>query len=243
MKIHTLLAAVAFTCYGATASFAQIQILSGTPTPAPQLVSTQSDLTEEAVGLFDSTPSVSTPAREAVNPFEGLTQVLTIDGENTSEPASDDPNSLPVGRHHRQRTVVETIIDHSAAAYVPNASYAPVYWGNQMPQAPNPVAEVMLRQQCVDGLWAGYQAERAQECAAKWEHIAGKHHGCTSCKGAGKPCSTCDVQPVNRYIQSTPSCSDCAAAQPTPQHVQSAKEPTSEEKPSIFAFLPLPVRR
>ncbi|MEZ6133743.1 MAG: hypothetical protein R3C53_02420 [Pirellulaceae bacterium] len=275
-KTITILATVAFTCCGLQSSFGQIQINTGSPTPAPRLVSNQTELGE-----------VSAPAREALgNPFDlfseqdesallepaELPATAPVENDRSSyfqedsSPSDADPKSLPVGRHHRRHSVVDTVIDHATIASVPNAAMGPVFW-NQTARTPNPVADILLREECnVRALWAGYPAEHAAECAKMWNCINGHHaHSCTQC---ASPATNCDVcQPVrNRYRQphfggrtaaacDAPACatSACDAGQMSPAAPCASCTGVSAELPPAtqasdgarnnVAFLPLPAMR
>jgi hypothetical protein len=225
MKNLTLLTAVALACCMVSPLVAQVQILrSGTPTPAPRLVADQTALAEvEPLPIQSPTASPQIP-----NPFDYFDQGFSAKETPTESPVSlaeppqteplasespiaekaaeSDPASLPVGRHHRQNspTIVDTIVSHATLGNIPNAAVTPVYWGGA-PQTPNPVAQWSLREQCVDGLWANYQQQRAAECAHMWEHLNG--HGCGIACVTG-PCTACSQHAHqaaaprrNRYLE------------------------------------------
>jgi len=241
MKNLTLLTAVALVCCMVRPTVAQVQILrSGMPTPAPRLVGDQTAVAEvEPLQML--TPAASP---EIPNPFDYFdqgfsaeqtpiespvslapppqTEPLASESPVAEKAAESDPASLPVGRHHRQNspTIVDTIVSHATLGNIPNAAVTPVYWGGA-PQTPNPVAQWLMREQCVEGLWANYQQQRAAECDHMWSHLNG--HGCgTAC--ASGPCSVCSqhahqpATPRNRYLerfaaQPPVGCNSCA--QPT----------------------------
>lgn len=251
-KTITFLATVAFSCCGIASSFGQIQISTGQPTPAPILVSNQTEVGEVSDSLVQESVS---------NPFDFFSEedspgvsAPTIEPVDLS-PSDEDPASLPVGRHHRNRSVVETIIDHSTLSAVPNAAMAPVFW-NGPARTPNPVADILLREECnVRALWAGYPAQRAAECADMWNRI-NNPHGCKSCGHAGGHCNTCQPRVINRYTQqaapqpcdqmpaATTPCTQCNSANVTPLAVPfTAEKPQAVEVGNKVAFLPLPAMR
>ncbi len=240
MKKLTLLTAVALSCFAVNTSFAQVQILrSGTPTPAPRLISDQTSLAEA-----EPLPFVSPNAPDAIpNPFDYFDQELPkvepLAEQSPSVPFADepaatedqpnsDPASLPVGRRQRENgpTVVDTIVSQAALGNIANASVTPVYWGGNA-QTPNPVAEWLLREECVAGLWANYPQQRAAECAQMWSNLAGHSCGCGAgtcssgtCGAASASCTTCATHaaPRNRYLErlSAPpmGCNTCPQAAP-----------------------------
>ena len=99
-----------------------------------------------------------------------------------------DPDSIPGCAQPPERSIVDTMVDHSMLMNTPHASYEPVDWCQTI-TTPNPVAEMMLREYCVDGLWDGYEAQRAHLCAHMWHKLSG--HGCGSC---GSQCGCCGSQ-------------------------------------------------
>ncbi len=240
-KLH-LLAAVALSCCAVSPTFAQVQILrNGVPTPAPRLVSDRTSLAE-----LEPLPIASPDSAAAIpNPFDYFDQELpqidpqattieealpnlVVDEPAAAGPNSDaerDPKSLPVGRHHRQNSpsMVDTIVSQAALGNIPNASVTPIYWGGA-PQTPNPVAEWLLREDCVGGLWANYPQQRAAECADMWNCLSGNgcgcgaggcgHGGCAT--GACGTCNTCSAPaaPRNRYLERLSAlpmgCNTCA---------------------------------
>ncbi len=235
MKKSTLLTAVALSCFAVNSVSAQIQILrSGTPTPAPRLVSDETSLSEA-----QPLPLVPNSADAIPNPFDFFDQELPqvepqaevsqTDLQSTSPPleesitsdqeAESDPASLPVGRRHRHNgpSVVDTIVNQATLGNIANASVTPISWGGNI-QTPNPVAEWLLREECVQGLWANYPAQRAAECATMWSKLAGPCGGCSSgsCVKAAAPCTTCQTSsaPRNRYLErlsaSPMGCNTCA---------------------------------
>ncbi len=208
MKKSTILcAAAAIACGGFSSAFAQIQVLSGQPNLAPRLVATSGVAQEEIPNPFDffasEDPSSipSTPAPSAIEPTVAPEIMAEVD-ESPSDAAAD---SLPVGRRHRQQSMTETILDHATVLGVPHTGMAPVCW-SAPDQTPNPIASVMLRQECnQQALWDGYSAQRAAECARMWQHIAGQHrcaHGNNcKCANANSGCTHCAAPARNRYTE------------------------------------------
>lgn len=205
MKKTLLCATVAFICCGTNSSFAQMRMLPGTPTPAPRLAAAQ--ITEA----------------EIASPFDSLTGDLessdffdegTLQDSPNTEPASD-PTSLNVSRPD-SRNVVDTLVDYSTLSNVPDCSVVPVDW-SQSARTPNPVAEILLRERCVNGVWDGYQAERAAECAHMYAKMNGRNRCGTGACGVSGPCSVCAptatcAKPRNRYLERQPLRSHLGAA-------------------------------
>ncbi len=258
MKKIIFCATVAFSCCGMTSLYGQIHLPHGTPMPAPLLVSGQDLLDAE---IDDESPMpFATPSPAIANPFdlgpptapaETNTQLVEPTAQVDSA-TTQDPTSLPVGRRHRGRTIVDTMIDYNTLSNTPHAAYAPVQW-SPVAQTPNPVAQFMLRQECVDGLWAGYSAQRAAECAAMWAHLSG-HHGHCCGLTAGSPCDVCaDLGPRNRYRRQhhrrhhgaakasscDASCDQCAAnASAADATVPATAEATPKQPETKLASVP-----
>lgn len=228
MKKLTLLAAAALSCCTYSHTFAQVQILRATgPSAAPRLVSDQTQLDDlrasKGAGLVpnpfdyfaDQLPTATPQAAAEHNSTQLLSDehsLLEKGPTNTpsAKPNASDssPSTLPVGRHHRhQRSVVDTIVDHAAIGNVPHVTTTPIYWGGAA-QTPNPVADWLLREECVAGLWDGYPQQRAAECAHMWAHLSGQcgHCGSGQCGSGGcatvaEPCDACVKPRVhNRYL-------------------------------------------
>ncbi len=231
MKILTLLTAAALSCCTFSTTLAQVQILRAAgPSPAPRLVSDQTqreDLTsavgapqralsgegtEQIANPFDYFAEQESPQTTQAAPTEAATRSLpeqpgliedaASDPVAAQPPASDSlPATLPVGRHHHQRSIVDTIVDQAALGNVPQLMYAPLYAAGA-PQTPNPVADWLLREECVAGLWGGYDRQRAAECAHMWAHLSshcGHHATCGHHAGACNACNSPRVR--NRYLE------------------------------------------
>ena len=207
-KTTILLATVALSCCGISSSSAQNKINwnTGQPRLTSHLVSMQSEVTEN---------DANAPAAKEVigNPFDLFSDEASAPSPadvQHGQPAAEvdatngDPASLPVGRHHRLRNQNQASVDYSMIEGIPAASLAPVIWC-QSTCTPNPVAEVMLRQDCnVQDLWAGYPGARAQECAEMWNRIAGHQH--CGCQVAAPACQACPQGVRNRYTQTPAAC-------------------------------------
>lgn len=233
MKKLTLLAAAALSCCSLSTAFGQVQILQSTgPFAAPRLVSDQTTLDDLITTPATGANELESEERQPiVNPFDYFAEhtpantpqvvvgnsssqlpsndeTLSDEGLTSTAPATSDveaflPAPLPSDGHpHHQRSVVDTIVDHAALGNTPHVAYTPIYWGGA-PQTPNPVANWLLREECVAGLWDGYPQQRAAECAHMWAHLSGHcgHHGHAGC--AAGSCNSC-AAPRNRYL-ATPS--------------------------------------
>lgn len=206
MKKLLILTIAAFACSALEAN-AQVQILSGQPTLAPRLISDRNPLAELDAIPLDSADLDSPDQSGSTNPFGFFEEDANSAPEPLSnandllvdeQPPVSDPTSLPVAKKHR--SMVDTIVDQGVMASVADASSTPINWGGS-PQTPNPVGQWLLREECVEGLWASYPQQRAAECAHMWSHLNG-HSACNSpCNVAG-PCSVCAEPARNRYTES-----------------------------------------
>jgi hypothetical protein len=249
MKTMCLVATVAYLCCGASSTFGQIQILNSEANQqSSRFVSDSSEQAEiqplpfadgdTPDNPFDFLSSQPTPAEASPDTYLPATPIdaqspikLDTDDSSVGEVHADvrgesigDPSSLPVSRNHG-RDIVDTIVDYSVLANVQHASQGPVFWTGAA-QTPNPVAEILLRQQCVDGLWDGYQAQRDAECAAMWANIAGHPRCCQGQCGTAGGCPTCP-QPavVNRYRCGT---ANTACATNCDQGPMSSQQPCTQ---------------
>ncbi len=93
---------------------------------------------------------------------------------------AEDPASIPTGTHHHRNTMVDRMAQQQTVASVPHASNAVIEWGLRHPHPPIYIAPMMLRQDCVEGLWCGYGAIRAEACAKQWERLSAQR--CRKCK-------------------------------------------------------------
>ncbi|MCC7335024.1 MAG: hypothetical protein IT422_08005 [Pirellulaceae bacterium] len=161
--------------------------------PKPAISDNSSNLLTEEQSLLESDlPSNSRAPQSQASKRSTLTQELD----------TDDAASIPVGLHHRRNSsVVDTIIDQATLGSIPHCATTPIDWGTS-PHTPNAVADWLLREQCVAGLWDGYPQQRAAECARMWARLAG-HSTCRSgCATVSGPCTVCAQHPQvrrNRY--------------------------------------------
>lgn len=205
-KTTIFLATVALSCCGLSSSFAQIRIVwdNESSTSTTRLVAAQAEVSDEQAGT----------AREVLeNPFDLLTgdaavaapavaDAVRSPSEAVIRTPAADPTSLPATRPTAIRNAEQAAVDYSMLEGVPAASLAPVMW-TQTCRTPNPVAEVLLRQDCNQkALWANYPAEHAAECAAMWNNIAGHQDcGCAAPVANCQICPTCPQSVGNRYSQ------------------------------------------
>ncbi len=157
----------------------------------PELLTEQQSLLEGDLSTDISTHRINGSARDSY----------------AQEPASEDSDSHPVGRQYRHSpTVVDTIVNQATLDNTPHCATTPIYWGTA-PHTPNAVADWLLREQCVAGLWDGYPQQRAAECAHMWAHLAG-HSACGSgCATVCGPCSACASHSHARHNRYTGRCS------------------------------------
>lgn len=182
------------------------------PTPAPRLVAAQSG---DNLLDFGSSPGTENSGVAALteNPFDFLEGSASTPRSQraTSSSSAQSNGSHPVSSMSSGQNVIESIVNHARVSQIPNVSAAPVNWAQRCPR--QPIADFMMREDCVAGLWDGYEAQRAAECAAKWDRIAGHHKGCGGCGGCnscaapacGTGCSTgaCGGVAINRYTNQT----------------------------------------
>ncbi|MEM8732970.1 MAG: hypothetical protein AAGG44_02025 [Planctomycetota bacterium] len=204
---------VAILCSSTSSLFAQVQLLNRGPTPAPRLTASQAEVEDSLPFVPETPPSIA-------NPFDFQTSTELAPAlqapavpSQVGQAQAGDPTSLPVGiRHrHRRNAVVDTMSNLGSIASVPHAATTQIDWCYGSTKTPNPVADVLLHQECVEGLWDRYPAQRAAECAHMWSKLTASK-GCHRCQhgGCGSKCdSGCASQPVNRY-RTNSSCDTCA---------------------------------
>lgn len=229
MKTTTFFATVASLCCGLSSLFGQSATSGILNLDAPAPAASQLESANGAPGT----------THEIANPFSFFSDdppaVEPRQSADSGRSASDrDPSSLSPRDDRHKPTLIDTMANHALLANIPHAAHSHDCWYGPC-ATPNPVAEVLLRQECVDGLWAGYQAQRAAECAKMWHHLAGRPAPCYSVCG---PCSACSPQPPrNRYLEQhgpacdTPSCghhvpSPASHAIPTPVPLSALPSPT-----------------
>jgi hypothetical protein len=149
----------------------------------------------------DSEPPALLSEIDAPSPIEPVLE---------SQPVPAPPQPLP--------DPVDTILQNSAAPVPSGTDFAPAYWSGYG-RAPNPLADYMRSQWCVDGLWDSHAAERAAQCAKQayriscgWRHNCGCGAGCCGpyCGHCANTCNGCctagclhgraNHPPVNRYL-------------------------------------------
>lgn len=211
MKRFTSLATLA--CAVSCGAFATAQELPPAP-PAPilSLGGTQAEIDQPPLppaaptaGIPD--PFVLSPEPSPSDAIQEAAELAPADAPLGGTATSDDPKSLDAtSRRVRKPTVVDTMADYATLADIQHAGHAAVDWSYGMGHTPNHVAEAMLREYCVDGLWDGYSELRARECAEQWAHIHGlkqcrlfgQHGTCQQCGGTknryrhGHSCNACD---------------------------------------------------
>jgi hypothetical protein len=214
MSRMIICATVAFVCCGQQ-SFAQPGAYDHESQPRLQIadfpqdtvIPNPFDFSTESTSPSDRTPAVRKPQAELSD-------------------AVPDPGSLPVARQPHQRSIVDTMVDQSMLMNTPHADFEPVEWCPTM-RGPNPVGEFMLRQFCVDGLWDGYEAQRAHLCLHQWHKLTGR--GCQNCGTACGSAANChgsgDCGSTVRNRYRTSRCGgDCGAHTAThcAQHTSAA---------------------
>jgi hypothetical protein len=215
MKNVSLYATVAFLCCGSTSLFAQAYGWKEAQNRSPQAVS------PSASGLQPAAEQIPDPFQFLDNPQEPASTPAKTDSSRspvliapqTKSGESSDPASLPVSRpYSSNNAVVDTMVHQGVIASVPHAATSPVEWCYGELRAPNHVADFLMRQECVEGLWDRYPAQRAAECAHMWEKLTATKqchcgHGCGSCNANYSHSGS-----VNRYTQSQcDGCAHCAA--------------------------------
>lgn len=140
-------------------------------------------------------------------------QLEDISSEEAGSSASQDPQALPAVPPPHPVDPVETILQNSPSMVPAGTDFAPLHWSG-LGRAPNPLADYMRQQWCVDGLWDSHPAERAAQCAKQAYRISGawRHHcshcNCSYCGNAGCAANcghacgshaSCKA-PLNRYL-------------------------------------------
>lgn len=168
------------------------------------------------------------------------------------------PHGLPTERHDRQpaghKSMAETILQYGAYQDIPNASYMPVQWPNMHGtvdpmNSTNSIGHYMLRNWCVGDLWSSYPAQRAAQCQAIQNSIAGcAHYRCNRylLHGGQHVCSQTAASPcsnASRCGHATSNiCSGAAAkaavALPVPPAIAAPEEqvlvaPVSVQLPTL----------
>jgi hypothetical protein len=232
-KSLCLVAVVALACVDLPIASAQLQ-LTGAHSPIQLVMQTsdgpQSEVshTSEIANPFDFFGEIdnltSSPSAASALPFDAPDnrpgwQPPAASG--IESPSDRDPAALSIGK--QQRSIVDTIVDQSMVAGIPDASYMPVQWTGAV-QAPNAIATLLLREEChANALWAGYPAQRAAECNRMWQHLSHSHRGQSGCAQGG--CHVGHTPIRNRYRPdaSVAGCSGGACATTSLAAPQSAR--------------------
>lgn len=148
------------------------------------LFASEGDATEQSPPLAQPPATIVNEAPSISSPFENSppAQVETPTSEASSGDSSSSSLEQPFGKHQRQqageRSMVNTILQYGAYQDLPNASYMPIQWPSTSSHShtTNPIGRYMLRNWCVDGLWATYPAQRAAQCQAIQNSLSGCSH-------------------------------------------------------------------
>lgn len=200
---------------------------------------------------FDTTPSSSDASSTGTStedrPKAGKLQLEASPANQSPEeapapPAGSIPGGQPVANY--ATGAFPSGVDYEILAMTPHIRQVPVQWSHPA-STPNPVGEIMLREFCTSGLWRGYAAERAAECAHMWKKIEGSRKHCgAGCDACDSGCTSCQTQQpvVNRYRSAEPGCTDCASTTSTRLYQQQRAaigQPTrAAVKPSSPHFKP-----
>ncbi len=182
---------------------------------APQSVTPQPqeypfDLIREQLSTSALDPTLVEPVER-----DPVVRPNPVPAEIAAAEIAGDPASIPTGTHHHRNTMVDRVAQQQTVASVPLASDAVIDWGFGHPHPPIYIAQIMLRQDCVEGLWCGYGAIRTAACAKQWERLSAQE--CRKCK------TGCGNAVVNRY---TAGCDSCAQpAKPEVARTGSVKRP------------------
>ena len=183
---------------------AQLNIESATParTSEGRFVSQSSEEKYDFFGIAQPAQSSTDEAYFAegaeVNDPESLTPAKTNESRSVLE------KSLPVTTKGNQQAPL------SVLSGTPEVGMVPVMW----PEiggcpTPNPVASMMTRNWCTDGLWATYPCQNARQCAHIQEHIHGHNryaagHSGLGCAAPGCTAPGCTAQAYNTPAYNTP---------------------------------------
>lgn len=230
MRRSTLYTTVAFLCCGQCSLFAQLDGFTDSPSsiPTPRAAANADDL-EEGLQFLTSASDIPDPfaileqnsdTEAAPSPADAPAAPAQIEPAAEIDTIIPDPSALEA-EADSQSDVVDRIVDQATVDGIPHANLSPIDWNQGVPNAPNHVARVMMRQECVDGLWNGYAQMRAEECAHMWAKLTAtkKCHdgscGKNGCGAHGCGASGCGGgHTVNRYTGQgcDGSCADCAAS-------------------------------
>ena len=146
--------------------------------------------------IIESQPARAAEARlvtQTTDDFFGTSQPEVTTDESRDYFADDvfhseasDPQALESSQPVIERSVLEKsvpVMSHGARgqaplsvlANVPEVGMMPVAWPHSMGgcPTPNPVANMMTRNWCTEGLWDGYACESARQCQHIQHHVNG----------------------------------------------------------------------
>lgn len=203
MRFSLLASSVAISCCGFVSfSSAQYSQSIGVPTPAPTLQLVQSD-DETSQQLGESNEARTTESSSKPSPFDFFPsdRAKPVQQSESASLQSDlvieesEPATKAVGRRHHASNPADAIISGANAA---PGYFAPIDWASAARHTPNPTADYMMREWCVDGLWDNHANEMALECARQSRRIyGGCNHG-GQC-GVQPGCYQGGFQHVGRY--------------------------------------------
>ena len=227
MKSISFCAAILFTCGFTASSFSQ-----------------DSSGSSKDPLAFSDVPTVPNPFDFGQSKEEDSNDGLQLNSSGSSSskdaaptaPKNDSaiPGGKPVGNYGHS-VGPPTNVDLTVLSMTPHIRQTPVQWSHHA-RTPDPVGEMMLREFCSRGLWDGYSAERAAECACMHRKLEkcrkkGCQTGCSSCSGCST-CSSCNscAKPVNRYrvmhhVPQQTHCATLVSPQGYPQRQSQAIHP------------------
>lgn len=171
----------------AVASIASIQqcaAQSTIVTTAPVGASEGRLVSQVADDFFGASPSDQSSSSDAPFSKNASARGERRDPESLQSPsAGRNPttteNSLRVTTNATRQAPMEVL------AGTPDIAFTPVCWGQAMGGCvtPNPVADYMMRNWCVNGLWDTYPCQNARQCQHIQHHIHGVNRYGTHCYG------------------------------------------------------------
>ncbi len=185
MRFSVLASAVAISCCGIVSfSSAQYSQPTGAPTPAPTLHLVQSeDATSQQLGESNEARSTDSSSKPSPFDFFPSDRANPVQQSESASLQSDvviedsEPATKAVGRRHHASSPADAIISGANAI----GYFAPIDWASAARQTPNPTADYMMREWCVDGLWDNHANEIALQCARQSQRIYGGYHHCGQC--------------------------------------------------------------
>lgn len=172
---------------------AQLSVESTVPfrSTGGQLVSQNTELNDPFAQKNETDKPAADPVDYFADPFQAaeISDPASLNLESGQGDFGTREKSLPVVTNDRSRAPLEVLQN------VPEVGMVPVYWpgGNCGCVTPNPIAAVMMRNWCTDGLWDNYACERSRQC----QHIQHALHGHNRyTQGCGSQCDTWSVNNV-----------------------------------------------